>query len=107
MEKRLLLVDTTGLIFRAFYTVKGLTAPDGTPVNAVFGMVRILLKVFKDTVLRLRAVVRRRHGHLPQGACPRLQGQPRRPRGRPAPAVRAVGRGRRGHRRAGLLHPRL
>ena len=48
MDKRLLLVDATGLIFRAYYTVKGLTAPDGTPVNAVFGMVRILLKVFKD-----------------------------------------------------------
>jgi DNA polymerase I len=48
MEKRLLLVDATGLIFRAFYVIRALNAPDGTPVNAVFGLVRILLKVFKD-----------------------------------------------------------
>src|SRR5688500_12594662 len=49
MQNRLLLIDATGLIFRAFYTVRGLTAPDGTPVNAVYGLVRILLKVFRDT----------------------------------------------------------
>jgi len=44
----MLLVDATGLIFRAYFTIKSLTAPDGTPVNAVFGLVRILMKVFKD-----------------------------------------------------------
>ncbi len=49
MTKRLLLIDATGLIFRAFYTIKGLSAPDGTPVNAIYGLVRLLLKVYRDT----------------------------------------------------------
>lgn len=48
MPDRLLLVDSTGLIFRAYWTIKGLSAPDGTPVNAVFGMLRLMMKVFKD-----------------------------------------------------------
>lgn len=44
----MLLVDATGLIFRAYFTITRLTAPDGTPVNAVFGLVRLLMKVFKE-----------------------------------------------------------
>jgi 5'-3' exonuclease len=44
----MLLIDATGLIFRGFYTIKHLAAPDGTPVNAVFGLVRILLKVYRE-----------------------------------------------------------
>jgi DNA polymerase I len=49
MQKRVLLVDATGLIFRAYYTIRGLSSPSGDPVNAVYGLVRILLKVFRET----------------------------------------------------------
>jgi DNA polymerase I len=48
VEPRLLLIDATGLIFRAYYSIQMMSAPDGTPVNAVFGLVRMLLKVFRD-----------------------------------------------------------
>lgn len=44
----MLLIDTTGLIFRAFYSITPLTSPAGVPVNAVFGVLRMLLKVFRD-----------------------------------------------------------
>ena len=49
MENRVLLIDATGLLFRAFYSMPRLTAPDGTPVNAIHGLVRILMKVFRET----------------------------------------------------------
>jgi DNA polymerase-1 len=46
---RMLLIDATGLIFRAYFSIKGdLTAPDGTKINAVFGLVRFMLKLYKD-----------------------------------------------------------
>lgn len=48
MDKRLLLIDATGLLFRAYFSIRSLTAPDGTAVNAVFGLLRMLLKVFRD-----------------------------------------------------------
>lgn len=39
---RLLLVDGTGIVFRAFFAIRGLSTRDGTPSNAVFGFVRML-----------------------------------------------------------------
>jgi DNA polymerase-1 len=57
MPERILLVDSTGLIFRAYWTIKGLSAPDGTPVNAVFGMLRIMMKVFKDVQVQASAMI--------------------------------------------------
>jgi len=56
MEPRLLLIDATGLIFRAYYSISMLTAPDGTPVNAVFGLVRMLLKIFRDVPASASAI---------------------------------------------------
>lgn len=49
MEKRVLLIDAMGLLFRAFYSMPKMSAADGTPVNAIHGLVRILLKVFRET----------------------------------------------------------
>jgi len=44
----LFLVDGFNLIFRAFYAIKqDMTAPDGTPVNAVFGTTRMILALLK------------------------------------------------------------
>jgi hypothetical protein len=35
--RRLLLVDGSGYIFRAFFALPPMTRPDGTPINAVYG----------------------------------------------------------------------
>lgn len=40
-ERILLLVDGLSLIYRVFHAIRGLTARDGRPTNAVFGFVRM------------------------------------------------------------------
>ncbi len=35
-------------MYRAFYGIRGLTAPDGTPTNAVFGFTNMLLKLIRE-----------------------------------------------------------
>ena len=47
---RMLIVDTTGLIFRAYYSITtAMNRPsDGQAVNAVYGVTRMLLKLFRD-----------------------------------------------------------
>jgi len=47
-KKSLYLVDISSFIFRAFYAVRPLTAPDGTPVNAVYGVVTMLSKLINN-----------------------------------------------------------
>lgn len=47
--KHLYLVDGSGFIFRAFHAIRPLNRPDGTPVNAVFGFTRMLMKLLRDT----------------------------------------------------------
>lgn len=44
----LVLVDGYNLVFRAFYAIAPLTAPDGTPSNAVLGFCRMLLGLLRD-----------------------------------------------------------
>jgi len=44
----LLLMDATGLVFRAYYSIRELTSPEGLPVNAVFGVLKMILKVVAD-----------------------------------------------------------
>ncbi|MCO4792520.1 MAG: DNA polymerase I [Bacteriovoracaceae bacterium] len=46
MHKRLIIIDVSNFIFRAFFAIRPLTAPDGTPVNAVHGVLSMLLKIF-------------------------------------------------------------
>ena len=45
---RLLIVDASGYIFRAFFALPPLTRPDGLPVNAVFGFCNMLLKLMQE-----------------------------------------------------------
>ncbi len=45
MAKKVCLIDGSGYIFRAFYGLPPLTAPDGTPVNAVYGFTNMFLKL--------------------------------------------------------------
>lgn len=47
-HKRLILIDSHALIYRAFFAFPHLTAPDGRLVNAVYGFTRILLTVIRD-----------------------------------------------------------
>lgn len=43
-----LLIDGHGLAFRAFFALPRMTAPDGTPTNAVLGFANMFLKVLND-----------------------------------------------------------
>jgi DNA polymerase-1 len=43
------LVDGSGFIFRAFHALPPMTRPDGTPVNAVYGFVTMLMKLLGET----------------------------------------------------------
>ncbi len=47
-----LLVDGTSLVYRAFFAISGLTAPDGRPTNAVYGFTNMILKLLEDTECR-------------------------------------------------------
>ena len=44
----LYLVDASGFIFRAFHAIQLLTRSDGTPVNAVYGFITMLMKLLAD-----------------------------------------------------------
>ena len=49
MTHKLLLLDTPSLYFRAFYGVpESVTAPDGTPVNAVRGLLDFIARLVRD-----------------------------------------------------------
>ncbi len=45
---RLVLIDGSGYIFRAFFALPPLTRPDGTPVNAVSGFANMLHRLILD-----------------------------------------------------------
>jgi len=45
----LYLLDTHALIFQMFHAIPQMTAPDGRPTNAVFGVVRDLIAIHEDT----------------------------------------------------------
>ena len=47
--RTLVLIDGNSLLNRAFYATKELTTKDGTPTNAVFGFVKLLLKLIDST----------------------------------------------------------
>jgi DNA polymerase-1 len=49
-QKTLLLIDGHGLVFRAFFALPQMNAPDGTPTNAVLGFANMYLKVLQDLV---------------------------------------------------------
>ncbi len=46
--RRLLLIDGTNSIYRAFFAIPGLRAPDGTPTNAALGFINMLSKVIRE-----------------------------------------------------------
>lgn len=46
--KRLVIVDISSFIFRAFFAIRPMSAPDGTPVNAVYGVLTMLMKLLQN-----------------------------------------------------------
>jgi len=46
--KKLILIDANSLIHRSFHALPPLTSPKGEPINAVYGLSSILLKVIHD-----------------------------------------------------------
>lgn len=46
--KKLYLVDVSAMFFRAFYAVRPLTAPNGLPVNAIYGFLSMIIKLLKE-----------------------------------------------------------
>ena len=47
-KKRLLLVDASSYLFRAFHAIQELRSPAGEPTNAIFGVVNMLRKLRQD-----------------------------------------------------------
>jgi 5'-3' exonuclease len=47
-EPRLMLLDSASMYFRAFFGVPEITAPDGTPVNAVRGFLDFIARLVED-----------------------------------------------------------
>ena len=45
---RVVLVDGSNSLYRAFFAIPNLRAPDGTPTNAAYGFVNMLLKVVRE-----------------------------------------------------------
>jgi len=46
--KKLLLIDANSLIHRCFHALPPLTTPSGEPINAIYGLSSILLKILRD-----------------------------------------------------------
>ena len=48
MPETVLLYDAYSLIYRAFFAIRILTGPDGAPVNAIYGLTKMLRKMTAD-----------------------------------------------------------
>ena len=46
--KRLIIVDVSNFIFRAFFAIRPLHSPEGTPVNAIYGVLNMFMKLFSQ-----------------------------------------------------------
>jgi DNA polymerase I len=49
VRRNLVLVDGSGYVFRAFHALPELNNSHGLPVNAIYGFIRMLMKLLKDT----------------------------------------------------------
>ena len=56
-QKHLFLIDGSGFLFRAFHALPPMTRDDGTPVNAVFGFTKMVMKLIEDTDAGYIAVI--------------------------------------------------
>ncbi|MDD5439495.1 MAG: DNA polymerase I [Candidatus Omnitrophica bacterium] len=56
MQKKLFLIDGNSFAYRAFYAIRSLTASDGRPTNAVYGVITMINKILKEEKPDLFAV---------------------------------------------------
>ena len=54
---RLFLIDASAYVYRAFYALPELNAPDGMPTNAIYGVITMLLKLLEQHRPQLIAAV--------------------------------------------------
>ncbi len=47
-KERIILIDGSGYIFRAYYAIQRLSTSKGLPTNAVYGFINMLMKVLED-----------------------------------------------------------
>jgi len=45
---RLMIIDGNSIVNRAFYGIRMLTTPDGTPINAVYGFISIFQRLYEE-----------------------------------------------------------
>lgn len=57
MAAPIYLVDGSGYIFRAFYAIQALSAPDGFPTNALYGFTRMLVRLLERADATHTAIV--------------------------------------------------
>ena len=49
MDKKLVIIDGSSLLYRAFYALPPtMTSPEGVPTNAIYGFLRMLLGLYRD-----------------------------------------------------------
>ncbi|MFT5784004.1 MAG: DNA polymerase-1, partial [Candidatus Krumholzibacteriia bacterium] len=48
MAKTAYLIDGMAYVFRSFFAMRSMSAPDGTPINAVFGLGMTLQKFLNE-----------------------------------------------------------
>lgn len=48
--RRFFLIDGSGLVYRAFFAIRNLSTSSGEPVNALYGLSRMLTKLLKEQV---------------------------------------------------------
>ncbi len=46
--KKIYLVDVSSMFFRAYYAIRPLSSPSGLPVNAIYGFLSMVTKLFKE-----------------------------------------------------------
>jgi len=44
----LYLIDGNSYLYRAFYAIRGLSASNGTPTNAIFGFTNMIMKILRE-----------------------------------------------------------
>ncbi|MEO2083029.1 MAG: PIN domain-containing protein, partial [Desulfurobacteriaceae bacterium] len=54
--KKVFLFDGTSLAYRAYYAIRGLSTSKGFPTNAVYGFIRMFLKLYRDLKPQFAAV---------------------------------------------------
>ena len=58
MPQTAYLIDTMAYVFRSFFGMRSMSAPDGTPINAVFGLGMTLQKFLSDHQPQMVAWIR-------------------------------------------------